>query len=285
MNQRSINTFAIVKRIYEISIPHFTPEGTFEAAIRQLNALNSLEIDALYLLPINPTDIEHSKSPYCITDNFEVRKELGGVEGLKLFTEAAHDEGMKVILDVVLNHASINHKCAHEKDFFALDGNELPFHPIGTNWKDVFQINHSNDFQSGNLLNSLFSFLEMGIDGFRFDATSFLPDDIIKHWLSELTRKKSDVILWSDSDLLEKDALPFTHVSAPLGKSKFDEPRKAIQIASLGSHDLLRNQGSLLEVYGENVSALQQELIQQSAAFLFPMGSEKGFDFKYDFFL
>ena len=84
---------------------------------------------------------------------------------------------------------------------------------------------------------------------------------------------------------MEKDALPFTHVSAPIGRSKFDEPRKAIQIASLGSHDLLRNEGSLLEVYGENVGAIQQELIQQSEAFLFPMGSEKGFDFKYDFFL
>jgi hypothetical protein len=84
---------------------------------------------------------------------------------------------------------------------------------------------------------------------------------------------------------LEKDSLPFTHVTAPLGKLKFDEPRKAIQIATLGSHDLFRNHGSLLEVYGENVSVIQKELIQQSEAFLFPMGSEKGFDFRYDFFL
>ena len=274
-----------MKRIYEISIPHFTTEGTFEAAIRQLSALDSLEIDTLYLLPINPTDIALSKSPYCITDNFEVRKELGGPNGLKLFTEAAHVKGMKVILDVVLNHASINHTCANDSDFFALNGNEMPFHPIGPNWNDVFQINHLNEFHSRNLLNSLFSFLEMGIDGFRFDATSFLPDKNIEHWLSELARKKTDVILWSDSNLLEKDEHPFTHVSAPLGKSKFEEPRKAIQVASLGSHDFLRNHGSLLEVYGENVKAIQQELIQQSEAFLFPMGSEKGFNFKYDFFL
>lgn len=274
-----------MRRIYEISIPHFTTEGIFDAAIRQLSALDSLEIDALYLLPINPTDITNSKSPYCITDNFEVRKELGGTNGLKLFTEAAHVMGMKVILDVVLNHASINHKCANDSDFFALDGNESPFHPIGTNWKDVFQLNHSNPKLNLDLFHSLVNFMELGIDGFRFDATSFIPNKNIEHWLSELTRKKSDVILWSDSNLLEKDALPFTHVSAPIGKPKFDEPRKAIQIASLGSHDLLRNKGSLLEIYGENVSAIQQELIQQSEAFLFPMGSEKGFDFKYDFFL
>ena len=274
-----------MKRIYEISIHHFTQEGTFEAAIRQFNEIKSLNIDALYLLPINPIDIQNSRSPYCITDNFEVRKELGGVDGLKLFTQAAHDKGMKVILDVVLNHASSNHKFAHDKDFFALDGNESLFHPIGTNWNDVFQINHFSEHHSENLLNSLFSFLEMGIDGFRFDATSFLPNKKLENWLSELTRKKSDVILWSDSILLEKDALPFTHVSAPIGKAKFDEPRRAIQIASLGSHDLLRNEGSLLEAYGENVGALQQELILQSEAFLFPMGSEKGFDFKYDFFL
>ena len=274
-----------MKRIYELSIHHFTQEGTFEAAIRPFNEIKSLNIDALYLLPINPIDIQNSRSPYCITDNFEVRKELGGVDGLKLFTQAAHDKGMKVILDVVLNHASSNHKFAHDKDFFALDGNESLFHPIGTNWNDVFQINHFSEHHSENLLNSLFSFLEMGIDGFRFDATSFLPNKNIENWLAELTRKKSDVILWSDSILLEKDALPFTHVSAPIGKAKFDEPRRVIQIASLGSHDLLRNKGSLLEAYGENVGALQQELILQSEAFLFPMGSEKGFDFKYDFFL
>jgi 1,4-alpha-glucan branching enzyme len=274
-----------LKKIYEISIPHFTREGTFEAAIHQFKEFKSLNIDTLYLLPVNPTDIQNSRSPYCITDNLKVREEMGGVDGLKLFIEGAHDEDLMVILDVVLNHASINHKYANENEFFALDGNERPFHPVGTNWNDVFQINHFNQYHSGNLLNSLFSFLEMGIDGFRFDATSFLPDKNIEHWLSELTRKKSGVILWSDSNLLEKDALPFTHVSAPIGKSKFDEPRKAIQIASLGSHDLLRNEGSLLEVHGEDVSAIQQELILQSDAFLFPMGSEKGFDFKYDFFL
>jgi hypothetical protein len=274
-----------VTRIYEISIPHFTSEGTFEAAIRQFNEIKSLDIDAIYLLPIHPTDILNSRSPYCITDNFDVRKELGGASGLKLFTQAAHEEDMTVVLDVILNHASINHKCTQEKDFFALVGNESPFHPIGTNWNDVYQINHFNEYHSEYLLNSLFSFLEIGIDGFRFDATSFLPDKNIEDWLSQLTRKKSDVILWSDSNLLEKDALPFTHVSAPLGKPKFIEPRRAIQIASLGSHDLLRNEGSLLEVHGEDVSAIQQELILQSDAFLFPMGSEKGFDFKYDFFL
>jgi glycosidase len=184
-----------------------------------------------------------------------------------------------------LNHASINHKRALEKDFFSLDGNERPFHPIGTSWNDVFQINHVNEHHSEYLLNSLFSFLEMGIDGFRFDATSFLPDRNLESWLSGLIQKKSDVILWSDSNLIKKDIHPFTHVSAPIGKPKFDEARKAIQIASLGSHDLLRNRGSLLKFYGENVSALQQELIRQSEAFLFPMGSEKGFDFKYDFFL
>lgn len=274
-----------MKRVYEISIPHFTTEGSFEAAICQFRQLKSLDIDALYLLPINPTDIQNSRSPYCIINHFEVRKELGGFEGLKLFTQAAHVLNMKVVLDVVLNHASIHHKCAYDKDFFALDGNGSLFHPIGTNWKDVFQINHFNEYHSKNLLNSLFSFLELGIDGFRFDATSFLPEKNIENWLSELTRKKHDVILWSDSILIEKDTLPFTHVSAPIGRSKFEEPRKAIQIASLGSHDLLRNEGSLLEVYGENVGAIQQELIQQSEAFLFPMGSEKGFDFKYDFFL
>jgi glycosidase len=274
-----------LKRIYEISIPHFTIEGTFEAAIFQFNDIKSLDIDAIYLLPINPTDIQNSRSPYCITDNFDVREELGGVDGLKLFTAAARDNGMNVILDVVLNHASINHKRALEKDFFSLDGNERPFHPIGTSWNDVFQINHVNEHHSEYLLNSLFSFLEMGIDGFRFDATSFLPDRNLESWLSGLIQKKSDVILWSDSNLIKKDIHPFTHVSAPIGKPKFDEARKAIQIALLGTHDLLRNEGSLLEVYGENVSAIQKELIQQSEAFLFPMGSEKGFDFKYDFFL
>jgi len=247
--------------------------------------LTPLDIDALYLLPINLTDIQNSRSPYCITDHFEVREELGGADGLKLFTEAAHDKGIKVILDVVLNHASINHKFAHDKDFFSLDGNEKPFHPVGTNWNDVYQINHFIEVHSEYLLNSLFSFMEMGIDGFRFDATSFLPDKKLEHWLLELIRKKSDVILWSDSILFEKDAHPFTHVSAPIGKSKFNEPRTAVQIASLGSHDLLRIEGSLLEIYGENVGALQQELILQSEAFLFPMGSEKDFDFKYDFFL
>ena len=158
MNHRCI-TFVKVKRIYEISIPHFTTEGTFDAAIRQLSALDSLEIDALYLLPINPTDFENSKSPYCITDNLKVRKELDGVEGLKLFIKAAHDKGMKVILDVILNHFSIHHCCASDEDFFALDENKKPFHPIGTNWTDVYQVNHSDAWYSYSSLLGLYHFL------------------------------------------------------------------------------------------------------------------------------
>jgi len=274
-----------VKRIYEISIPHFTEEGTFQSAIYQLEKISKFGADALYLLPIHKVDLQTSRSPYCVTNTFDIREELGNFSDLKQFTEAAHALNLKVVLDVVFNHASINHYCAFDEDFFALDENKKPFHPIGTDWTDVYQVNHSDVWYSYNSLNAMFHFLELGIDGFRFDATSFLPDRNLESWLSGLIQKKSDVILWSDSKLIEKDIHPFTHVSDPIGKTKFEEPRKAIQIASLGSHDLFRNEGCLLEVYGENVAVVQQELIQLSEAFLFPMGSEKGFDFKYDFFL
>ena len=274
-----------MKRIYEISIPHFTEHGTFETAIYQLENIAKFGADALYMLPVNPVDLTTSRSPYCITDNFRVREDLGGFEGLKRFNQVAHDLGLKVILDVVLNHASINHYCAFDKDFFDLDENKKPFHPIGTDWTDVYQVNHRDVWYSCNSLYAMYHFIELGIDGFRFDATSFLPDHNLISWLSGLIQKKPDVILWSDSKSIEKDIHPFTHVSAPIGQPEFDEPRSAIQIASLGSHDLLRNEGSLREVYGEDVAAIQEKLIQQSAAFLFPMGSEKGFDNKYDFYL
>lgn len=285
MNQRSINTFAIVKRIYEISIPHFTPEGTFKAAIRQLKGLSDFGIDALYILPINPTDFKSSKSPYCIIDHFDVREELGGFQGLQLFTEAAHDLKMKVVLDVVLNHASKNHLSANDSDFLARDKNEKIYNPIGTDWSDVYQINHHDVWYSYRSLNALLHFLELGLDGFRFDATSFIPDLNFGGWLNGLLAMKSDVILWSDSPQTQRTNLPFTHTSIPLGVPRIEISSEIIQIASLGSHDLLRNKGSLLDVYGEIVGSLQQELIQKSDAFLFPMGSEKGFDFKYDFFL
>lgn len=272
-------------RIYEISIPHFTDKGNFVGAVHELGALKALDIDAVYLLPINITDLEVSRSPYCISDHWHVRQELGGFEGLEFFTRAAHELNMQVIMDVVLNHASENHLYSQDEDYFAKDAGNKPYHPIDTNWTDVFQINHSDLWFSYTSLNILLNFLKLGVDGFRFDATSFLPDYNLESWLSGLIQTKPDIILWSDSNLIEKDTHPFTHVSAPIGKVSFPESRKAIQIASLGSHDMLRNQGSLLEVYGENVCAIQQKLILQSEAFLFPMGSEKGFDFKYDFFL
>ncbi len=285
MNQRSINTFAIVKRIYEISIPHFTPEGTFDAAIGQLNGLSDFGIDALYILPINPTDIKSSKSPYCIIDHFDVREELGGFQGLKLFTQAAHELNLKVILDVVLNHASKNHLSAGDLDFLDRDQNKRIYNPIGTDWNDVYQINHHDIWYSYRSLNALLHFMELGIDGFRFDATSFISDRNFGMWLNGLIEKNSDVILWSDTLQIDRSSLPFTHTSIPLGIPKIEFSSEIIKIASLGSHDLLRNKGSLLEVYGEEVGSIQQELIQKADAFLFPMGSEKGFDFKYDFFL
>lgn len=80
--------------------------GDFAGIIQKLDYLNSLGVKIIYLSPIFQSPSYHK---YDISNYDEIESIYGGKAGLKALVQAAHNEGMKIVLDTVYNHCSSDH--------------------------------------------------------------------------------------------------------------------------------------------------------------------------------
>lgn len=181
--------------IYELSIRNFTPEGTFQAASKNLDRLTDLGIKTLWLMPIHPIGQVERKgtlgSPYSISDYRAVHPDYGTLEDFKAFLSAAHGKGLKVIIDLVANHTAWDHPWikAHP-DWYTRDasGKILPPHP---EWLDVADLNYTNPALRKEMTDIMVWWVkEVGIDGYRADTGAMLPMDF---WAESLAAVKASV--------------------------------------------------------------------------------------------
>ncbi|MDQ1741335.1 MAG: maltooligosyltrehalose trehalohydrolase, partial [Pseudonocardiales bacterium] len=89
--------------IYELHVGAFTEEGTFEAAIPHLRGLCELGITAIELMPVAEFPGRHGWG-YDGVFLSAAFGPYGGPVGLQRLVDAAHAEGLAVLLDVVYNH-------------------------------------------------------------------------------------------------------------------------------------------------------------------------------------
>jgi glycosidase len=98
--------------LYEIYVRGFAAddeeaETTFDALRDRLDYLEALGVDCLWLTPVLQND--HAPHGYNITDFHSIAEDLGTREDYERFVEAAHDHGMRVLFDLVLNHSARDH--------------------------------------------------------------------------------------------------------------------------------------------------------------------------------
>ncbi len=89
--------------VYELHVGTFTAEGTFDAAIPHLRGLRELGVTAIELMPVAAFPGEHGWG-YDGVYISAAHDPYGGPLGLQRFVDAAHGEGLAVLLDVVYNH-------------------------------------------------------------------------------------------------------------------------------------------------------------------------------------
>ena len=82
--------------------------GDFPGMIEKLDYLTDLGVDALWLSPHFPSPL--FDVGYDISDYVDVAPEYGTLDDFKQFLDGAHERGMRVILDLVLNHTSHLHQ-------------------------------------------------------------------------------------------------------------------------------------------------------------------------------
>jgi hypothetical protein len=96
--------------IYQIFVRNFSSSGDFRSIETQLDQLADLGVDVLWLMPLHPIGRKMRKGglgcPYAVRNYEEICSELGSTKDFKDLVQAAHDRGMKVIIDWVANHTS-----------------------------------------------------------------------------------------------------------------------------------------------------------------------------------
>jgi maltooligosyltrehalose trehalohydrolase len=89
--------------IYELHVGTFTREGTFDAAIEHLRGLRELGVTTIELMPVAAFPGRHGWG-YDGVYISAAHDPYGGPLGLQRLVDAAHAEGIAVLLDVVYNH-------------------------------------------------------------------------------------------------------------------------------------------------------------------------------------
>lgn len=195
--------------IYQINQRHFTPEGTFAAAQAHLPRLRDLGVDILWLMPINPIGEVRRKgglgSPYAVQDYLAVNPEFGTVEDLRAFVAAAHDLGLKVIVDWVANHTAWDHVLVQEHPEWYVRDWRGDFVPTPWwDWDDVIDLDYAHPGLREYMAEAMAYWVrEADIDGYRCDVAGFVPVDFWETARAELERIKPVFLLaeWETRDL------------------------------------------------------------------------------------
>lgn len=163
--------------LYEVHPGQF---GGFAGLRHYLPTLANLGIDTLYLMPIHahrnkrnqPWDgnWESVGSPYAIHDFEALEPTLGSEDDLRALVDTAHDLGIRVLLDLVLQGCSLESSYVHQHpDWFSRDEAGQMVHSHG--WNDTWSFDWANpDFQAYTLKWATDYVRRYNIDGFRVDA-------------------------------------------------------------------------------------------------------------------
>jgi maltooligosyltrehalose trehalohydrolase len=169
--------------IYELHLGTFTPEGTWEAAARHLGELVRTGITVVEVMPVAEFPGRFGWG-YDGVDLFAPTRLYGTPDDMRRFVDAAHRQGLGVILDVVYNH-------------LGPDGNYLrPFSPAyfserhKTEWGEALNFDgpDSGPVRELFITNAAYWIDEFHLDGLRLDATQSIFDDSADHILAAAAR-------------------------------------------------------------------------------------------------
>jgi maltooligosyltrehalose trehalohydrolase len=173
--------------IYEVHVGTFSEEGTFGGAIRHLDHLVDLGVNAIEVMPVAEFPGRRGWG-YDGVDLFAPHSAYGGPAGLHRLVTACHRRGIAVILDVVYNHVG------PEGDYLAAFG------PYFTNryetpWGTAFNYDgeHSDEVRRFVLDNVEMWVRDYGVDGLRLDAVHAIIDTSPVHILEAITTHVDDL--------------------------------------------------------------------------------------------
>lgn len=179
--------------------------GDLKGVLSKLDYIKSLGVDAIWFSPLYVSP--QKDYGYDIADYRNIAPEYGTMEDFKAVLDGAHERGLKVVMDLVVNHTSDQHEWFKKsaagdpkyKDYYiwrpgkGKDGKKSPnnwmatFPGDGWEWNEqrgeyylhLFAVeqpdlNHDNPAVREEVKSIMRFWLDMGVDGFREDVITYI---------------------------------------------------------------------------------------------------------------
>ncbi|HTV82912.1 MAG TPA: maltose alpha-D-glucosyltransferase [Acidobacteriaceae bacterium] len=198
--------------LYEVSVKAFQDSnndgvGDFPGLMQRLDYLQDLGVTCLWLLPFFPSPLRDDG--YDISDYMSVHPSYGTLEDFQRFLEAAHERGLQVMIELVINHSSDQHpwfqRARHappgspERNFYVWSDTDQKYKDAriiftdteksNWTWDPVAQayywhrffshqpdLNYDSPVVLEEVLSVMRYWLDMGVDALRIDAIPYLVE-------------------------------------------------------------------------------------------------------------
>ena len=200
---------AVVYQIYPRSFKDTDGDGVgdLKGIIEKLDYIKSLGVDVIWLNPIYASP--NADNGYDISDYQAIMKEFGTMDDFNTLLKGMHERGIKLVMDLVVNHSSDEHKWFQEsrksrdnpyRDYYhwwPAEKGKPAFRPgafeaDGSGWRydkttDSYYLHYFNfkqpdlNWENPKLRQEIYKmmrwWLDKGIDGFRMDVIPFISKD------------------------------------------------------------------------------------------------------------
>lgn len=191
--------------LYEVYVRDFSDSGDFAGLQKNLDKIQDLGANAIWLMPIHPIGVKNRKgtlgSPYSISNHRGINPEFGDEHDFRALVDEVHSRGMKIIIDLVANHAAHDNVLVNSHpDWFYRDGKNQPVCRV-REWSDVIDINYnSSGAWTYMKQTALYWVREFDVDGFRCDVAGMVPLAFWDEIIEELRKIKPDVYMLAEWD-------------------------------------------------------------------------------------
>ena len=241
----------------------------------------SLGVEGIWLSPIFFSPSYHK---YDTTNYYKIDPQFGTMEDLQELIELCHSRNVQIILDLVINHTSRantwfqNFMSAHKNGdttdpyydfyswvdtkvagatYYSLQGSNHYYE--GNFSSDMPELNFDNEVVRLEMVNLAKYYLDMGVDGFRFDAAKYIyyndPEKSVDFWnwyMAELRKIKPDI--YTVAEVWDADGATFPYFQST-NCFNFSMSQSSGKIASTAKGGNVNTFVNYIDGYLDNITA------------------------------